>query len=376
MRMSTLESAACAEVSTSAEVLVSADIARPRTLASARRVRFLDAVRLFATFQMLQGHTVAALLAPEYRGGVGYGLWSRARGLTSVCFLFAAGMAFYLTSARAFDGKRGSSKRVRRAMFLIALGYALHAPVRYWLVNDAGALRELMAVDVLQCIGVTLLVLEATLVLSTTRARWLALVAGLWALTLFTAALPLHLPHTPLAAYFGTQLGSQFPLLPWSSHAFAGVVCGALALEDRARAPQRMAAAALALFAGAKLMKLATGSALLFDHTSRCACVIGLCSALDWSMSTPKTDAPRPWPPVLERLAGASLFIYVFHVVLVYGGQVGLSTLVGQRLDPTAAMGAAALVGLTSCAAALVWPALAARLPRRVRWLAGATRTR
>jgi uncharacterized membrane protein len=369
MRMSTLESAACAEVSTNAEVLASADIALQPTAAG--RVRFLDAVRLFATFQMLQGHTVAALLAPAHRSGWGYELWSRARGLTSVCFLFAAGMAFYLTSARAFAAGRGAgrtSKRVRRALFLIVLGYALHAP------GLASSPREWMQVDVLQCIGVTLLMLEAALLVTGTRARWLTLVAGAWAVTLFVAALPWRLPHTPLAAYFGPQFGSQFPLLPWSSHAFAGVWCGALTRGDRARAPQRLAAAAFGLLACAAVVKLATGSVLLFDHVTRCACVIGLCAALAWLSNRP--EARHPWPPVLERLTSESLFIYVFHVVLVYGAQVGLATLVGPRLDPIAAMCAAALVVFASAAAALAWPALAERLPELVRWLAGATRTR
>lgn len=369
MRMSTLESAACAEVSANAEVLASADIALQPTAAG--RVRFLDALRLFATFQMLQGHTVAALLAPAYRSSSGYVLWSRARGLTSVCFLFAAGMAFYLTSVRAFAGGRAagtSHKRVRRALFLIALGYAMHAP------GLASSAREWMQVDVLQCIGVTLLMLEATLVASSTHARWLLLVAVAWGVTLFAAALPWRLPDTPLAAYFGTQVGSQFPLLPWSSHAFAGVLCGALARGDRERAPQRLAAASLGLLACAPALKLATGSVLLFDHVTRCACVIGLCAALAWLLNRP--EAHHPWSPALDRLASESLFIYVFHVVFVYGGQVGLATLVGPRLDPTAAMCAAALVVFASGAAALAWPALAARLPEHVRWLAGASRTR
>ena len=56
------------------------------------RVLFIDLLRVLAAFQMLQGHTIAALLAGSYRHGLLYSLWYGARGLTSIAFLFASGL--------------------------------------------------------------------------------------------------------------------------------------------------------------------------------------------------------------------------------------------------------------------------------------------
>src|ERR1700754_131712 len=92
------------------------------------RLVFLDVLRLIAAVQMIQGHAVSAVLAPEYRHGVLFGLWSFARGLTSVIFLFSAGYSFALTSKRNW----------RRPLELVALGYLMHAPFAILL----GAPRE------------------------------------------------------------------------------------------------------------------------------------------------------------------------------------------------------------------------------------------
>ncbi|HKP59763.1 MAG TPA: heparan-alpha-glucosaminide N-acetyltransferase domain-containing protein, partial [Polyangiales bacterium] len=128
------------------------------------RVVFVDLLRFVAALQMLQGHTIAALLAPAARHGPWFALWSAARGLTSVAFLFAAGLSFYLATERARD-PRAASRRVLRALRLIALGYLLHLPLAALFTSDPAsrlrALHEFAAVDVLQCIGVSLLALEA-----------------------------------------------------------------------------------------------------------------------------------------------------------------------------------------------------------------------
>ncbi|HEY2732482.1 MAG TPA: heparan-alpha-glucosaminide N-acetyltransferase domain-containing protein, partial [Polyangiales bacterium] len=138
-------------------------VEEPLPVRASTRVVFVDRLRFIAAFQMLQGHTVSALLAPAYRVGNWYAVWSAARGLTSVAFLFTAGMSFGLASARPFasSAARASASRARalRALRLIALGYVLHAPLQLlWDPSNArAAFERFVAVDVLQCIGVSLL---------------------------------------------------------------------------------------------------------------------------------------------------------------------------------------------------------------------------
>ena len=62
-----------------------------------RRVVFLDLLRLVASVQMIQGHTVDGLLATELRHGWAYDAWTFLRGLTAASFLVASGLAFHST---------------------------------------------------------------------------------------------------------------------------------------------------------------------------------------------------------------------------------------------------------------------------------------
>src|SRR5688572_31079092 len=80
----------------------------PASVAVARaRLSFVDGLRLVAAVQMIQGHTLDALLAPELRQGPCFSAWTFARGLTSTTFLFTAGVSFAL--AHAASEERGAA---------------------------------------------------------------------------------------------------------------------------------------------------------------------------------------------------------------------------------------------------------------------------
>ncbi|MDY0082460.1 MAG: heparan-alpha-glucosaminide N-acetyltransferase domain-containing protein, partial [Ignavibacteriaceae bacterium] len=60
------------------------------------RIIFIDLIRALAVIQMVQGHTIDALLAPEYRSldYPVYYLWNFMRGITAPVFMFSAGTVF------------------------------------------------------------------------------------------------------------------------------------------------------------------------------------------------------------------------------------------------------------------------------------------
>ena len=60
------------------------------------RIIFIDLIRAFAVFQMVQGHTVDALLSDSYRNedNVIYAVWYFMRGMTAPIFMFTAGTVF------------------------------------------------------------------------------------------------------------------------------------------------------------------------------------------------------------------------------------------------------------------------------------------
>jgi len=80
----------------------------------------------------------------------------------------------------------------------------------------------------------------------------------------------------------------------------------------------------------------------------------------------------------LRTLSRETLFLYVFHVLLVYGDRVGLAAQIGPVLGPWQALGVAAGVIALSAAAALAYRPALALFGGRVRRpaLAGARRTR
>jgi hypothetical protein len=328
---------------------------------------------------MVQGHTIDAVLAPQYRAGAVHAGWLWLRGLTSVAFLFAAGAAFHLATLRDFDRQRtdraGVSRRLqapgrfaaalrfRRAMTLVLLGYALHVPLSLPFVRDSavGALlvRQAFAVDVLQCIGVCLALLEAlALLLPSARAVELAC-ALLAALALGLSPLTASLDPGawfPLLAYVTPRAGSLFPLLPWAGHVLLGAA-SARVLFLAPRRGLRLALAGCVLVAATRAWPMTAAPAP--DHLSRLGFVLLSLALL--STIERKAAALPAWAWVLS---GETLFIYVFHVLLVYGQGVGLGALVGPALGPAAAARLALGMIALSFAGALVYRWFMAGLAR------------
>ena len=101
--------------------------------AHAHRVIFIDLGRFLALVFMLYGHTVSALLAPEYQQGTWFEIWNFQRGLTSSLFLILSGFAFSIATSRRWGSHQAFSpavlKRMRRFALFLLLGYAIHFPV-------------------------------------------------------------------------------------------------------------------------------------------------------------------------------------------------------------------------------------------------------
>jgi acyltransferase len=342
------------------------------TVAASSRVVLLDLLRLCAAFQMVQGHTLDAVLAPEVRTGAVHAAWTFARGLTSVAFLLIAGLSFHLATLRDLERHRRDGaavrKRLRRAAMLVLIGYALHLPL-VAIGSDAltahASVQAAVAVDILQCIGVTLALLEAlALTLPSRRAvEWTCcgLGSALLLAAQFSAELPADGPLRPLLNYVTARGGSLFPLLPWAGHMMLGAgLCGFLfAPANRGRRLLAAGLVGLAIAAAASALGLAAPA----DHLRRLACVFAFAAAL-----APLEATATRMPAWLARISGETLFIYVAHIVLVYGDGLGLSNAVGATLSPLPAV-LLALCVLALCGAASL------AYPRLRRGLAGRTAT-
>lgn len=327
--------------------------------ASKRRVVYVDLLRLVATFQMLQGHAIDAVLHPMYRQGPVHALWQAVRGYTAPAFLFAAGFAFYLTTLRGMDARplpsvKTHRRRIRRFVMLIALGYLMHMP------PSLGQVWEYAIVDVLQCIGVSLLVLEL-LVWCWPRALVVVGMAGVLAIASFglepvladsSASGALRV----LSNYINHTGGSLFPLVPHGGYVFAGVCTGALVAspEDPARhvRPLLVVAAVSWLVVVGLTQLLGTEPVRL----ERLAVVLSTVAVLAWT-ARPVGSLPKPW----STFASQTLVIYLVHVGALYADPWGVKTWLGHVLGPWQALLFALLVVILSLLFALGWQRLTRR---------------
>jgi len=347
-----------------------------------KRVVFVDLLRLLATFQMVQGHSIDAVLFSDLRQGAAFGMWTWARGLTSVAFLFAAGMSFHLATLTRFEAHRSSPeairRRVRRGLLLVGIGYLLHNPLGALFTGEWGAaLSHTAIVDVLQCIGVSILILEGlTLRLKTPRQVGLAafvlmvVCVGLAPITESANAVGAGAWLTNYATHAG---GSIFPLFPWAGYLFAGVVVGALACPGGrfdGRSVVWLAVLAALLVAGSWALRFAPyaeGAPDPAPGVLKLGVVVGSCALLA-AASLNATRLPR----VLTILAGETLVIYVVHIALLYGDGYGLADLVGPTLSMSGSVTVALAMVVGSALVGLGWrwlkdnrpwgPALARRL--------------
>ena len=203
----------------------------------------LDLLRFVAVFLMVQGHTFTELLGAEVQHERWYRHHQFVHGYTAPMFLFASGLAFGYTTFRGWDRatQPGDAlyKRLRRYAWLLGIGYLMHVPTLALggLVSAGeGPLHQLLQVDVLQHIGVSLCVLQLLAVAVRRFARegageaiFAAIVGALLLAVVLLApivwawpaerALPLA-----LAGFVNGDSGSYFPLLPWAGFTYAGVL--------------------------------------------------------------------------------------------------------------------------------------------------------
>ncbi len=315
------------------------------------RVLFVDVLRLLALLQMVNGHTLDAVLAESARSGLAFERYSYARGLVSVAFLVVAGISFYLTTVARLARHRADPaairKRLVRGSQIVAMGYLLQVrPTSVYMdpLRVDAALRALFRCEVLQCIGLSLLALELLALLC--REAWQLITAsGALAVLVFMVAPWCELASTHGALSLANGLlghgqGSQFPLFPWSGYVFAGVVVGAVALPASGATPSwrritGLLAAACAT-AGAAWVLRGAGLPIPMPHPAsvpwfvlqKLAVICVLLALLAW-LTRSLHALPRP----LGILGSETLALFVFHLNVIYGGQWALAYRFGRTLD-------------------------------------------
>ena len=192
------------------------------------RLDFIDVIRAFAICMMLQGHFINGLLADRYRdeNNFIYWLWHYCTGITAPVFFTVSGFIFTFLLVKESDATKVGwnnprvKKGIRRGLMLIGIAYFLR--------------MSFQSVDVLHCIGLSLLLLIATYLLSYNRKPWvmptILLTTTLLAFTFepFYKDLRFDSLPLPIANYLTRAHGSFFPIFPWFGYVSFGGFMGYL----------------------------------------------------------------------------------------------------------------------------------------------------
>ena len=315
-----------------------------------KRLEYIDWMRGLACVLMFQTHCYNSWLSPEARQAVLY-LWSQRGGtFPAPLFIFLAGISVALVTEKGRGKGIARNEIARQALLRGAEIFGLGIVFRvqeYVLGYGYSTWSDLFRVDILNILGISMMLMGALCWLAGNGAAQAARVRSLWAAiasatvialatpALWTTARPKFLPW-PLESYInGVHIFDQpqpwlFPLFPWVAFAFAGLAAGFWMFTDTARKRNGWSFALLGA-AGAVIC----GASVVFDgtpfhlygtydywHTSpnfflmRCG---GLLAILSLAYAWCRWGMPARMFSPLTQLGKTSLLVYWVHIEFVYG---------------------------------------------------------
>jgi uncharacterized membrane protein len=331
--------------------------------ATTQRLAFLDWVRGLACVLMFQTHGYDSWLKESARHSSLFGLSQLGGTLPAPLFLFASGISLALVIGRALQKGITPGEASRKAVLRGAeiFGFGLLFRVQEFVLGQPYApWTDLLRVDILNIIGIAIILMGAMCWLASMRVRvpaessggadpsdtvprWRYVIAAIAVAALIVLATPpLWTTHRPrwlpwyVESYINGvhNLGAPQPLLfpafPWVAFAFVGLAFGFLIFSAWARQHQSTAfivtglAGTLFIFLGRWLDAMPSQLYAVYDfwHTSpnffliRTGVVLGIVFlAFAWCRWG---AALKGFAPVIE-LGRTSLFIYWLHIEFVYG---------------------------------------------------------
>jgi uncharacterized membrane protein len=295
------------------------------------RVEAVDLFRFFVLFFMVQGHLFRAYLLPAIRLESWYKLHETLHGLVAPGFLFSAGFAAFLS----FHNKRQNYihfdraffKRLRRILFVIAVGYWIHLPFfslrKSLSFISQGRAGDFFKVDILQCIGIGLLLFTCIAVVLKNEKVVVLFSALAGALFFLLPETVRHIRlHPAIDPYFNYQV-STFPIFPWAGFLFSGVIAAYLYVRlDKKIFFRLLLALGIAFFPWFFLKSSPVyfkAELTLTGNLNKMAGVFLLLWLADWLLRRFK----GPLLNMLIKAGSESLFIYVLHLFIIFNSIFG-----------------------------------------------------
>jgi uncharacterized membrane protein len=317
------------------------------------RLAFIDWTRGLAAVIMIQGHTFDSFTATNLRHDGPFMLSQFLGGMPPAIFLFLTGITFsFLMDSQERQEAAGWRRIVAalkrsRYLFMLAFLFRLQLYVFGFPTSPAS---ELLRVDILNCMGLAMLLLAPMAVFSTRERIRLCTIIGLVICGLapvMNTIEPAGIPSL-VRAYFFPNLNS-FGFFPWASFLAFGMAAGSVIRitkqEDMSRLMMWMLGIGLGLVMGAR--NAADLPYSIFPKTDfwlnspalgliKLGVVLAtLAIAYLWVNAGLET---QKWS-IFRQLGTTSLLVYWVHIELVYGRWLGIfkdSLSVGQVLLITA----------------------------------------
>jgi uncharacterized membrane protein len=304
---------------------------------ASQRLLYLDWVRGLAALVMLQGHVFQSFLRSDLREGGPYLMSQFAGGMPPAVFLFLLGVTFaFLMDSQERKGVAAGARwgaAILRSGYLFAAAFAFR--LQLWLFSlDKSPWTDLFRVDILNCMGLALLVLSVMAVFRSEERIRLCAILGV----AIAAASPLvsGLDWSGAPAIVRNYLipdHTFFGFFPWAAFVAFGMSAGSilrlLRPEEVASVMQWFGWGGLTLaFAAYTIsnMSLSIYSNSDFWLNSPALILIKLGAILIfiafawlWNFRT----SARDWSWV-RQFGLTSLLVYWVHVELIYGRWLGV----------------------------------------------------
>jgi len=307
-----------------------------------QRILFIDLMRAFAVFMMVQGHTIDSFLSPVYKtpdSNLFY-IWNYIRGFTAPIFMFSAGVAFtylFRLNGLKFSENPRAKKGFKRFFLLLTLAYLLRYPTyKIFDYSDVTSAQWgiFFTVDTLHLIAFGLLFIMLFIYISEKLKiddiPFLIFGAALFVILqiFFEPVQWTNYVHPFFAGYLYSGSGSFFPLFPWVGYLLVGGALGSKIARnpDKVKKPKfglSLILIAVSVFVFGKSLEqikfyMDWGEPLwvnaIYWFCLRISIVLSLNGVM--SLIAHKLDNI---PAVIKLFGRYSLIIYVVHIVALYG---------------------------------------------------------
>jgi uncharacterized membrane protein len=303
---------------------------------SSSRFAFIDWTRGLAAIVMLQGHTFHSFTRTDLRDKGPYMLSQFVGGIPPAIFLFLTGITFAFLMHSQDQRGATSGKRVWAALkrsgylFLIAFLFRFQLYIFGYPFSPAS---ELLKVDVLNCMGLAMLILAPMAVFTTRERIRLCTIVGLVIAALSPVVTQIDDPAIPwlIRSYFFPNV-NYFGFFPWASFLAFGMVVGSVIRvvnrEEMGRVMLWTFGIGLGTIISAQYLSnlpysVYSKSDFWLNSPALTLIKLGVVLAiLALAYLWVQASSPERWS-LVRQFGTTSLLVYWVHIELVYGRWFG-----------------------------------------------------